>query len=343
MIAGVLDLHFLDSIKKHRKTLGKHGEDLEKAYQVFAKHQETLGQHKQVLGQQREDLDSLSIKLQGLENAVFEAKAGASASFNKKIETVFKNYCKELDQKSEEFEEAIYTSKMSKQTMDSMIPYWSNRLLEQDGKLLDYDDKFSAINKRIVSQDNNYQEQTKLIDTLLEIIEGDINKEEALNERLTKLEVEIARICKLMAKQVIEPNPLQTKSSMVSIPLENVEKTFIETKPIVITETLDSEQFEKPKPIAKPGIKWVSEGKENKSALSNKKTTFTPVFEKNPIIPSVDKKTITSEYSKYFSDKTVQKVEVNLFDVEVEKKTEPKKPIKHSKTKSVDIDQFKKK
>ena len=64
MKANVLDLHFLGSLKKHRKGL--------------AEHRETLGQHK-------ETLNSLTQRLHGLGNTVSEAKAGASASFNQKI------------------------------------------------------------------------------------------------------------------------------------------------------------------------------------------------------------------------------------------------------------------
>ncbi|GEM_PF-4307767 len=279
MKANVLDLHFLGLLKKHRKDL--------------AEHRETLGQHK-------ETLNSLTQRLHGLENTVSEAKAGASTSFNQKIETVFKSYCKKLDEKSEEFEEAIYTTQRCKQRLDSMMPYWGDRLLEQDGKLLDYDDKFSAINKRITQQETDYQEQMKMVDTLLEIVESDINKEEALDERLKKLEFDMERIYELMAQQVTE------------------------TKPIVVTETLqnlDFAELEKPKPIAKPAVKKIFDNKENK-------------------------KPITSEYAKYFNDKTVQKVEANLFEDVIEKKevkNTAKQPIKHAKTKSVGVDPFKKK
>ena len=181
-----------------------------------------------------------------------------------------------------------------------MIPYWGDRLLQQDGKLLDYDDKFSAINKRITQQETYYQEQMKMVDTLLEIVESDINKEEALDERLKKLEFDMERIYELMAQQVNE------------------------TKPIVVTETLQNLEFaelEKPKPIAKPAVKKIFDNKENK-------------------------KPITSEYAKYFNDKTVQKVEVNLFEDVIEKKevkNTAKQPIKHAKTKSVGVDPFKKK
>ena len=278
MKADVLDLHFLGSLKKHRKGLEEH--------------RETLGQHK-------ETLSSLTQRLHGLENTVSEAKAGASASFNQKIETVFKSYCKKLDEKSEEFAEAIYTAQRCQQRLDSMMPYWGDRLLQQDGKLLDYDDKFSAINKRITQQETYYQEQMKMVDTLLEIVESDINKEEALDARLKKLEFDMERIYELMAQQVTE------------------------TKPIVVTETLQNLEFaelEKPKPIAKPAVKKIFDNKENK-------------------------KPITSEYAKYFNDKTVQKVEVNLFEDVIEKKEvkNTAKQLKHAKTKSVGVDPFKKK
>ena len=279
MKANVLDLHFLGSLKKHRKGLEEH--------------RETLGQHK-------ETLNSLTQRLHGLENTVSEAKAGASTSFNKKIETVFKSYCKKLDEKSEEFEEAIYTAQRCKQRLDSMIPYWGDRLLQQDGKLLDYDDKFSAINKRITQQETDHQEQMKMVDALLEIVESDINKEEVLDARLKKLEFDMERIYELMAQQVTE------------------------TKPIVVTETLQNLDFvelEKPKPIAQPAVKKIFDNKENK-------------------------KPITSEYAKYFNDKTVQKVEVNLFEDVIEKKevkNTAKQLIKHAKTKSVGVDPFKKK
>jgi len=272
MKANVLDLHFLGSLKKHRQALAEH----------------------------KEALSFLAEKLEGVENAVSEAKAGASTSFNKKIEKVFKSYCKKLDEKSEEFEEAIYTAQRCQQRLDSMIPYWGDRLLQQDGKLLDYDDKFSAINKRIAQQETDCQEQMKMVDTLLEIVESDINKEEALDERLKKLEIDMERIYELMAQQVTE------------------------TQPIVVTETLqnlDFAELKKPKPIAKPAVKNLFDNKENK-------------------------KPITSEYAKYFNDKTVQKVEVNLFEDVIEKKevkNTTKQLIKHAKTKSVGVDPFKKK
>ncbi len=54
----------------------------------------------------------------------------------------------------------------------------------------------------------------------------------------------------------------------------------------------------------------------------------------------------TSEYAKYFIDKTVQKVGVNFFEDVIEKKevkNTAKQPIKHAKTKSVGVDPFKKK
>ena len=145
-----------------------------------------------------------------------------------------------------------------------------------------------------------YQEQMKMVDTLLEIFESDINKEEALDARLKKLELDIERIYELMAQQVTE------------------------TKPLVVTETLQNLEFaelEKPKSLAKPAVKKVFDDKENK-------------------------KPITSEYAKYFNDKTVPKVEVKLFEEVVEKKeikATTKQPVKHAKTKSVGVDPFKKK
>ena len=307
MKANVLDLHFLGSLKKHRKGLAEHketlsflAEKLEGVENAVSEARVAISEVRKLEKEQQDSLHSLTQRLQGLENTVSKAKAGASASFNKKIDTVFKNYCKELDQKSEEFEEAIYTAQRCKQRLDSMIPYWSNRLLQQDGKLLDYDDKFSAINKRIAQQETDCQEQMKMVDTLLEIVESDINKEEALDARLKKLEIDMERIYELMAQQVTE------------------------TKPIVVTETLQNLEFaelEKPKPIAQPAVKKIFDNKENK-------------------------KPITSEYAKYFNDKTVQKVEANLFEDVIEKKevkNTAKQPIKHAKTKSVGIDPFKKK
>jgi hypothetical protein len=97
-----------------------------------------------------------------------------------------------------------------------------------------------------------------------------------------------------------------------------------ETKPIVVTENLKTEDFalfEKPKPIAQPVVKKDFDDKENK-------------------------KPITSGYSKYFSDKIVPKVEVKLFEEVVEKKEVKaitKQPVKHAKTKSLGVDPFKKK
>ena len=292
MKADVLDLHFLGSLKKHSQALAEHNtalnrlsKKLEVVHNDWHETKTSLNEIKAALKEQK--------KAVGQENTV-------SLSNQERIERTLKFLRERIDEKSEAVEEAIYTAQRCQQRLDSMMPYWGDRLLQQDGKLLDYDDKFSSINKRITEQDTDYQEQMKMVDTLLEIVESDINKEEALDARLKKLELDIERIYELMAQQVTE------------------------TKPIVVTENLKTEDFalfEKPKPIAQPVVKKVFDDKENK-------------------------KPITSEYAKYFNDKTVPKVEVKLFEEVVEKKeikATTKQPVKHAKTKSVGVDPFKKK
>jgi len=297
MKANVLDLHFLGSLKKHSQVLAEHNtalnrlsKKLEVVHNDWHETKTSLNEIKAALKEQK--------KAVGQKNTV--SSSSLTFSVQERIERTLKFLRERIDEKSEAVEEAIYTAQRCKQRLDSMIPYWGDRLLEQDGKLLDYDDKFSAINKRITQQETDYQEQMKMVDTLLEIVESDINKEEALDARLKKLEIDMERIYELMAQQVTE------------------------TQPIVVTETLQNLDFvelEKPKPIAQPAVKKIFDNKENK-------------------------KPITSEYAKYFNDKTVQKVEVNLFEDVIEKKevkNTTKQLIKHAKTKSVGVDPFKKK
>ena len=297
MKADVLDLHFLGSLKKHSQVLAEHNtalnrlsKKLEVVHNDWHETKTSLNEIKAALKEQK--------KAVGQENTV--SSSSLTFSVQERIERTLKFLRERIDEKSEAVEEAIYTAQRCQQRLDSMMPYWGDRLLQQDGKLLDYDDKFSAINKRITEQDTDYQEQMKMVDTLLEIVESDINKEEALDVRLKKLELDMERIYELMAQQVTE------------------------TQPLVVTETLQNLEFaelEKPKSLAKPAVKKVFDDKENK-------------------------KPITSEYAKYFNDKTVQKVEANLFEDAVEKKevkNTSKQPIKHAKTKSVGVDPFKKK
>lgn len=268
MKPDTLDLHFLGSFREQSKTLKK----------LFRK-----------LDQFEKDLSDSKTLFLNLNNLI-------------KKSTI------ETNEKNEQFEEAVYVSKMCQQRLDAIWGVCLNRLLEQDGKLLDQDDKFSAMNQRIVQQENSLQEHSKMVDSILEIVDGDIKREEVLGERLKKIEFDLERTYELIAQQSIDLNLLKTKPSMVSMPLEIPEKTFEKG---VLQETLQTENFEKPMP------KNISSGKENKPT----------------------KPPIKSEYSQFFSDKPkVQTVSVNLFeDVSGKKegKDESKKTTKHVKTKSM--------
>ena len=273
-----LELHCLHALKKHKQHLANANLGLEKAHQRLT--------HMEGRIEKKEEHTSLS--LQQIE----------------KLHKKLKDSVAQLKAKKEDLEDFTYKVENWDRRMESYISYMNESNAENYGKLIEQQDQLWQF-ERILKE---HQEKTALpdpllsnleerIDGIIEILEGDIKREEARDLRLESLEKQSLRCQETMSSLSDCLESMGKELGFLYDKLHEKDATIEHLR-----NSLESLLSAKKEPMKETFI--LLENKENSSLMENKKK----------ISHTRVKSSLTQNFIEHPDKKksNIPKVEVNL-------------------------------